>query len=58
MTQEQGWALALAAVLAQDNPLKRFASVDEIAQAILYLASNAASFMTASDFVINGGYAA
>lgn len=44
--------------LAQSVPLKRFASPEEIAEAILYLASDAARFITGADFVIDGGYTA
>lgn len=36
-------------------PMGRFASTDEIAQAILYLASDASRFMTGAAFVIDGG---
>lgn len=44
--------------MAEGVPLKRFARVEEIAQAILYLASNESSFVTATDLVIDGGYTA
>jgi 3(or 17)beta-hydroxysteroid dehydrogenase len=44
--------------MSGDVPLKRFARPDEIAQAILYLASDESSFVTASDLVIDGGYTA
>jgi NAD(P)-dependent dehydrogenase (short-subunit alcohol dehydrogenase family) len=50
---EESWKL-----LAQGVPLKRFAQPEEIAQAILYLASDESSFVTASDLVIDGGYSA
>jgi NAD(P)-dependent dehydrogenase (short-subunit alcohol dehydrogenase family) len=50
---EESWQL-----LAQGVPLKRFAQPEEIAQAILYLASDESSFVTASDLVIDGGYTA
>lgn len=42
--------------LSQAVPLKRFAEPDEIAQTILYLASDAASFVTGTDLVIDGGF--
>lgn len=44
--------------LAQSVPLQRFAQPEEIAEAILYLASEAARFVTGADFVIDGGYTA
>jgi 3(or 17)beta-hydroxysteroid dehydrogenase len=44
--------------LSQGVPLKRFAKSEEIAQAILYLASNESAFVTATDLVIDGGYTA
>jgi 3-oxoacyl-[acyl-carrier protein] reductase len=39
-------------------PVRRLASPDEIARAALYLASDASSFMTGSDVLIDGGYTA
>ena len=36
-------------------PLKRLASVDDIAEAFLYLASDAASFVTGHNLVVDGG---
>ena len=44
--------------MAQAIPLKRYASADEIADAILYLASDEAGFVTGADFVIDGGFTA
>jgi NAD(P)-dependent dehydrogenase (short-subunit alcohol dehydrogenase family) len=46
------------AALSQDVPLKRFAQPMEIAQAILYLASDEARFVTGAELVIDGGYTA
>ncbi|WP_414442268.1 glucose 1-dehydrogenase [Burkholderia sp. 22PA0106] len=40
------------------HPVGRFASVDEIAEAVLFLASDAASFMTAATMAVDGGYSA
>lgn len=37
-------------------PVKRLAKPEEIAPLVLYLASNASSYVTGSDFVIDGGY--
>jgi NAD(P)-dependent dehydrogenase (short-subunit alcohol dehydrogenase family) len=49
---------AAFAALARDTPLRRMAEPDEIARAILYLASAESSFITGSEFVIDGGYTA
>jgi NAD(P)-dependent dehydrogenase (short-subunit alcohol dehydrogenase family) len=39
-------------------PLKRFAQPQLIAQAVLYLASDASRFVTAAGLVSDGGYTA
>jgi len=36
-------------------PLKRLASVDDIAEAFLYLSSDAASYVTGHNLVVDGG---
>jgi NAD(P)-dependent dehydrogenase (short-subunit alcohol dehydrogenase family) len=42
-------------ILTQNRPFRRVASPIEIASAILYLASDLASFVTGSAHVIDGG---
>ena len=50
-SEEAAWQ-----VLSEGIPLKRFARAEEIAQAILYLATDEAGFVTGADFVIDGGF--
>ena len=40
----------------EDTPLQRYATPEEIAPSVVYLASEASSFMTGSVLVIDGGY--
>lgn len=42
----------------QWTPLKRFGAAEEIAGIIVYLGSDESSFVTGSDFVVDGGYTA
>lgn len=44
--------------MSQNVPLKRFAKPEEIAAAILYLASDESAYVTAAELVIDGGYTA
>lgn len=40
----------------EDTPMRRYATPDEIAPSLVYLASDASAFMTGSILVIDGGY--
>jgi NAD(P)-dependent dehydrogenase (short-subunit alcohol dehydrogenase family) len=40
----------------EDTPQQRYATPDELGPAIVYLASDASSFMTGSILLIDGGY--
>jgi len=54
-TRQMGGRDALLAYVKGKNPMGRFASVEEIAEAILFLASDRSSFMTGHALVIDGG---
>jgi NAD(P)-dependent dehydrogenase (short-subunit alcohol dehydrogenase family) len=41
---------------AQKYPMKRFGNPEEVAFGIIYLLSDASSFMTGSSIVIDGGF--
>lgn len=41
--------------IKERNPLKRIASVDDVSNMILFLSSNEASYVTAGEFVVDGG---
>ena len=58
MQRTAGSVKAVYQTLAQAVPLKRFAMPSEIAEAVVYLASEAGRFYTASDLVIDGGFTA
>jgi NAD(P)-dependent dehydrogenase (short-subunit alcohol dehydrogenase family) len=54
-TRQMGGRQALLDYVAKKIPLGRFASVEEIAESILYLASDRSAFMTGHALVIDGG---
>ncbi len=54
-TRQMGGRQALLDYVAKKIPLGRFASVEEVAESILYLASDRSAFMTGHALVIDGG---
>jgi len=44
--------------LAAATPLKRFAEPAEVARTILFLASDAASYVTGAELLVDGGFTA
>lgn len=58
LKKQAGSESAAWKAMAEGVPLKRFARAEEIARAVLYLASDESSFVTATDLVIDGGYTA
>ena len=43
--------------IGRATPLARLAKAEEIAEAVAYLVSDSASFITGAELVIDGGYA-
>ena len=50
-----GGRAELERYISEAIPMKRWASVEEIAHGIVYLASDESAFMTGQAFVIDGG---
>jgi NAD(P)-dependent dehydrogenase (short-subunit alcohol dehydrogenase family) len=48
----------MAAAIAQAIPLGRFGSAEEVARIVAFLASPEASYVTAAEYTVDGGYAA
>ena len=48
----------LTAAIAADHPLQRIASADEVARTIVFLASEAAAFVTGAILPVDGGFTA
>jgi NAD(P)-dependent dehydrogenase (short-subunit alcohol dehydrogenase family) len=54
-TRQMGGRDKLLAYIREKVPIPRFATVDEIAESILFLASDRSAYMTGQAFVIDGG---
>jgi 3(or 17)beta-hydroxysteroid dehydrogenase len=50
-SEEGAWA-----ALAESSPFGRFATADEVAHAVLYLASDESAYVTGTDLVVDGGF--
>ncbi len=46
---------ALKTAWAERNPMKRFGTPEEVAAAVLFLASDEASYITGIDMLVDGG---
>ena len=48
-------AAQIKKAMVERNPMKRFGTTDEVAAAVLFLASDAASYITGVDLLVDGG---
>jgi NAD(P)-dependent dehydrogenase (short-subunit alcohol dehydrogenase family) len=55
---EQEDPAALTAAIEAEHPLQRMASADEVAESIVFLASDAAAFITGTVLSVDGGFTA
>jgi len=58
LVDEKGGEAEAFASLAKETPLGRFGQPEDVARAILFLASDAAAFVTGAELTIDGGYSA
>jgi len=59
MVQPQSWGgFDMRPILASKMPLGRIGQPEEVAELVLWLASDASSYCTGSEFVIDGGFLA
>jgi NAD(P)-dependent dehydrogenase (short-subunit alcohol dehydrogenase family) len=59
LTEQTSASAALAGVrerIVEHTPMKRYGELDELKGAIVYLASDASTFMTGSTLAVDGGY--
>lgn len=56
LVAQEGSREAAFVVMGQGAPIPRLADAEEVAAAVLYLASPAAAFLTGADLVIDGGF--
>ena len=54
-TAERRAGRGIKAAMVARNPMKRFGTPDEVTAAVLFLASDAASYITGVDLLVDGG---